>query len=88
MLRSARSPLTHVRRANRVDPSPQIHHSTLVGKRASVQQLQARAVELQAQLASYHSLPASALGANMMLQQARERLRAAQERLEAGLADL
>ena len=67
---------------------PQIHHSTLVARGAALQQLQARAAELQAQLESYHSLPASALGAGMMLQQARERLRAAQERLESGLADL
>jgi hypothetical protein len=66
----------------------QIHHSTLVEKRAALQELQARAADLQQQLASYHSLPPSALGAGMMLQQARERLRAAQERLESGLADL
>ncbi|KIY97504.1 hypothetical protein MNEG_10459 [Monoraphidium neglectum] len=67
---------------------PEIHHSTLVEKRAALQELQARAADLQQQLASYHSLPPSALGAGMMLQQARERLRAAQERLESGLADL
>ncbi|KAI8468054.1 MAG: hypothetical protein J3K34DRAFT_22154 [Monoraphidium minutum] len=68
--------------------APEIHHSTLVERRAALQQLQVRAAELQAQLAAFHSLPASALGAGMMLGQARERLRAAQERLESGLAEL
>lgn len=66
----------------------QIHHSTLVERSAALQELQSRAAELQEQLASYHNLPTSVLGASMMLKQARERLQAAQERLESGLADL
>jgi hypothetical protein len=81
----SRPPFTdHCRRPHR----PQIRHSSLVERRAALRQLQSRAAELQAQLAGYHSLPPSMLGAGMMLQQARERLAAAQERLESGLADL
>ncbi|GBF90420.1 hypothetical protein Rsub_03416 [Raphidocelis subcapitata] len=68
--------------------TPEIHHSNLVERSAALQGVQGRAEELQSQLEAYHNLPASALGAGMMLQQARERLRAAQERLESGLAEL
>jgi hypothetical protein len=59
-----------------------------VERSGALQGLQERASELQSQLEAYHNLPASTLGAGMMLQQARERLQAAQERLESGLAEL
>lgn len=66
----------------------QIHHTALVERAAALGALQERAAALQARLDSYHNLPASELGAKVMLQQARERLAAAQQQLESGLADL
>ncbi len=66
----------------------QLHHSILVAKQHDVTELQRRLAEMQAQLEGYHNLPASMLGAQMMLKQAKERLQASQERLEAGLAHL
>lgn len=49
-------------------------------------ELQERLSGLQARLGAYHNLPASTLGASMMLKQARQRLASLQEQLEARLA--
>jgi hypothetical protein len=53
-----------------------------------VTEVQQRLVELQAKLAGYHHLPASMLGAQMMLQQASERLAEKQARLQSRLAEI
>lgn len=66
----------------------QVTHAALLAKHARVAELQAALGGLQAQLAGYHHLPASKLGADMMLRQAQAQLREQQERLQAHLADM
>eukprot|EP00877_Chromochloris_zofingiensis_P007688 jgi/Chrzof1/3172/Cz12g14150.t1 len=65
--------------------TPELLHANLVAKHGSVKDSQQHLAVLKARLATYHNLPASVLGASMMLKQARERLQASEERLEAGL---
>eukprot|EP00775_Hariotina_reticulata_P002290 gene2290-2600_t len=68
--------------------SQEITHAALLDKHAQVMQLQQRQAELQSKLDSYHHLPASKLGAEMMLKQAQSRLREKQAKLQVLLADM
>jgi hypothetical protein len=66
----------------------QITHAALLDKHAQVTQLQQRLTELQSKMGSYNHLPASKLGAEMMLKQAQSRLREKQTKLQILLADM
>jgi hypothetical protein len=66
----------------------QITHAALEAKHSQVTEVQQRLAELQAKLAGYHHLPASVLGAQMMLQQASERLAEKQAKLQSRLAEI
>jgi hypothetical protein len=66
----------------------QITHAALEAKRSQVTEVQQQLAELLAKLAGYHHLPASMLGAQMMLKQASERLAENQARLQSRLAEI
>ncbi|KAF8063810.1 hypothetical protein HT031_003667 [Scenedesmus sp. PABB004] len=72
----------------RAPPPRQVTHGALVARAARVEELGARLAELRGELAGFHCLPDSVLGARMMLDQESERLAEKQARLTSRLADM
>lgn len=60
----------------------QITHAKLVSKQQGVAQMQQALAEKQTELDSYHHLPASLLGARMMLEKAEKRLNDRKQELQ------
>lgn len=68
--------------------TPELRHNALRDKSRQVQELQQKVEQMRAKLAEYDGLPASILGANMVLKKMKEKLVTVQKKLENGLAGL
>lgn len=66
----------------------QLRHSSLVSQYQILQELQTEVAGERARLDSYCQLPASRLGAQTVVRQAREALLGVQQRIQSGLAQL
>ncbi len=66
----------------------QVRHSHLIAQAGALAEVQEQLRGAQAQVAAYHNLPTSALGASLVLKRAHQRLGQLQETLDAQLAHL